>query len=68
VPPRSVMSHMFSASGSKRIYLYCLNRLMDLVRRHGRSAWHLLWGHEAFVRAASQANEDRALREWFTLR
>jgi hypothetical protein len=49
---------------SKKIYLYYLVRLKDLLQRHGRTAWQLLRHDEDMIASAAREDRVNALIDW----
>ncbi len=64
-PSRREMARRYPApSDSLRIYFYYPVRIKDLLLRHGRRVFRLLWRNEAMRGLAGQANEMTALKKW----
>ena len=62
---RKVMALMYPAPpDSWRILLYYPVRVKDILRRHGRTAWHLYMGDERMRLRAERQNEVNDLRDW----
>jgi hypothetical protein len=61
-PPEAVAQRYSLPPGSKRIYLYYLVRLVDLIRLNGRLIWRVLRRDSIAVAAVQREN---ALNDWW---
>jgi hypothetical protein len=61
-PSPELMATMYSVPlSSKRVYLYYPMRLIDLILRHGRTAWRLFRGDREVIASAERENVRNAL-------
>ncbi|MBL0226573.1 MAG: nucleotidyltransferase family protein [Geobacteraceae bacterium] len=64
-PSREEMSRKYPApADSFRIYLYYPARILDLLRRHGRTGWLLLRRNQGVIGLVKQEKEIAHLRDW----